>query len=59
MLKLSILKAHKIFQPKSSSGGNHFIEFSTDDFKFAELPKPRNDFTDKIKSMSDMFTGQH
>ena len=33
--------------------------FSNDDFKFAELPTPRIEYSERVKNMPDMFTGQH
>lgn len=39
-------------------GGNFSIIFSTDDFKFAELPQPRKEFAEHVKTSNDFFTGQ-
>lgn len=33
--------------------------FSSEDFKFAELPQPRLEFVDRVCKMDDYFTGQH
>lgn len=41
------------------SGGKSVLRCSNDDFKFAELPEPRWDFAEPIRSMDEFFSGQH
>jgi len=32
---------------------------SSEDFKFAELPAPRNEYASRVNKMDDYFSGQH
>ena len=32
---------------------------SSEDFKFAELPAPRNEYASRVNKIDDYFSGQH